>query len=114
MIISTNSCVGGATLFQVGSAAFNLLVIVAVCISAIPDGEVRKIDALNVFVLTGTCSVLAYLWLIFILVVITPDVVTPMEGLITFLFFPMLVIAAYLVDIGVREIPSLHLTVGNR
>ena len=85
----------------VGSAAFNLLVIIAVCVSAIPDGEIRKIDGVQVFIWTSTCSVFAYLWLIYILVMSTPDLVTPMEGLMTFLFFPVLVIMAYLIDIGV-------------
>ena len=34
---------GTSCLLQVGSAAFNLLCITAVCVSAIPDGEVRRI-----------------------------------------------------------------------
>ena len=43
----------------VGSAAFNLMVISAVCVTAIPDGETRKIKELPVFYITATFSVLA-------------------------------------------------------
>merc|ERR1719247_3227003 len=51
----------------VGSAAFNLLVISAVCVCAMPDGEVRKINETKVYYVTATCSVLAYGWLMVIL-----------------------------------------------
>mmetsp|Transcript_67352 Transcript_67352/g.191109 ORF Transcript_67352/g.191109 Transcript_67352/m.191109 type:complete len:833 (-) Transcript_67352:320-2818(-) len=85
----------------VGSAAFNLLIITAVCVSAIPDGESRRIKDISVFTVTATFSVFAYLWLVFILVIITPNVVTPAEAVLTILFLPILVILAYLADIGV-------------
>jgi len=84
----------------VGSAAFNLLVITAVCVSAIPAPEVRKIDGLSVFGVTASLSVFAYLWLIVILQMMTPDVVTTTEALLTFSFFPILVILAFLADRG--------------
>lgn len=84
----------------VGSAAFNLLVITAVCVSALPDGEVRKIKDLSVFAVTASFSVFAYLWLLIILVANTPDVVDMGEGIITFLFCPLLVVIAYLADVG--------------
>lgn len=84
----------------VGSAAFNLLIITAVCISAIPDGEERKIKDTTVFGITAFFSVFAYLWLIIILLLITPDVVDIWEGVVTFLMFPLLVALAYLADIG--------------
>mmetsp|Transcript_53252 Transcript_53252/g.84682 ORF Transcript_53252/g.84682 Transcript_53252/m.84682 type:complete len:744 (+) Transcript_53252:1-2232(+) len=84
----------------VGSAAFNLLVITAVCISAIPAPEVRKIDGLSVFGVTASLSVFAYVWLIVILQMMTPDVVTTTEAILTFTFFPLLVILAFLADKG--------------
>ena len=43
----------------VGSAAFNLLVISAVCVTAIPKGEGRLIKDRSVFAITATFSVLA-------------------------------------------------------
>ena len=52
----------------VGSAAFNMLVISAVCVVAIPEGGGRKIKELPVFYVTGVFSLVAYLWLIVILV----------------------------------------------
>merc|ERR1719456_1639654 len=64
----------------VGSAAFNLLCISAVCVCAIPDGEVRYIKETHVYIITATSSVFAYLWLMFILMVTSPDVCAVWEG----------------------------------
>lgn len=82
----------------VGSAAFNLLMIIAVCVMALPDGEVKKVDDTNVYGITASFSVFAYLWLIVILMLSSPDVVEPWEGILTFLFFPLLVGLAYGAD----------------
>ena len=51
----------------VGSAAFNLMVISAVCVMAIPDGEGRYIQEQSVFMITAFFSIFAYVWLYFIL-----------------------------------------------
>merc|ERR1719204_541558 len=75
----------------VGSAAFNLFVIIAVCISVIPSGETRHIKEVPVYVLTAIFSIFAYAWLIIILTMHTPHVVEPWEGIVTFLMFPLLV-----------------------
>ena len=85
-------------LLLVGSAAFNLMCISAVCVVAIPTGELRRVKDMNVFAITGICSVFAYLWLIIILTVWTPNVVTVPEAVLTFLFFPILVCSAYGAD----------------
>jgi len=82
----------------VGSAAFNLLVISAVCISAIPDNEVRKVEMTDVFGTTTTVSIFAYVWLIIILLANSPDQVDLWESLATFAMFPLLVAAAYIAD----------------
>jgi len=84
----------------VGSAAFNLLCISAVCVCAIPDNEVRYIQQVPVYVVTASCSVFAYLWLMFILMVTSPDVCEIWEAVVTLLFCPFLVLAAYLADRG--------------
>lgn len=84
----------------VGSAAFNLLIISAACVCALPDGECRKINDIPVYVVTATCSVFAYLWLMFILMVTSPDVCEIWEAVLTLLFCPMLVFVAYLADRG--------------
>jgi Ca2+/Na+ antiporter len=81
----------------VGSAAFNLLVIIAVCVAAITDG-VRKVEQIKVYAITSTCSVLAYVWLIIILMATTPNVVTPFEAILTFAFFFILLIVSYAAD----------------
>ncbi|CAK0849696.1 unnamed protein product [Prorocentrum cordatum] len=84
----------------VGSAAFNLHVIIAVCVVSIPAGELRSIKELPVFAITAAFSIFAYVWLVFILIVVSPHVVEWWEGLLTFLFFPVLVILAYAADKG--------------
>ncbi|XP_018571769.1 sodium/calcium exchanger 3 [Anoplophora glabripennis] len=82
----------------VGSAAYNLLVIIAICVSVIPNGEVRKIKHLGVFFVTATWSVFAYVWLYLILCFFSPGVVDIWEGLLTFSFFPLTVLTAYAAD----------------
>lgn len=82
----------------VGSAAFNLFAIIAICILAVPNGEVRRIKHLRVFFVTATFSVFAYIWLYFILAVSSPGVVSVFEGFITFMFFPLIVWMAYTAD----------------
>lgn len=82
----------------VGSAAYNLFVIIALCVSVIPNGEVRKIKHLGVFFVTSTWSVFAYVWLYLILAVVSPGEVEIWEGLLTFSFFPLTVLTAYAAD----------------
>lgn len=84
----------------VGSAAFNLFIISAVCVLAIPTGEVRRIKEMPVYAVTAFFSVFAYLWLLFILMVSSPNILEVWEGLTTFLFFPLMVVLAYAADRG--------------
>ncbi|CAJ1437263.1 unnamed protein product [Effrenium voratum] len=74
----------------VGSAAFNLLIISAVCVCSIPDGEVRYIKETGVYAITASFSIFAYVWLLFILMVFSPDICEVWEGVVTFLLFPLL------------------------
>ena len=82
----------------VGSAAFNLLVISAICVIAVK--EPKRISELGVFLLTATASLLAYVWLIVTLSIWTPCEITITEGVLTLLMFPLLVGVAYLQDRG--------------
>lgn len=84
----------------VGSAAFNMLVILAVCVQAPEVGDVRKIRDFTVFGITAFCSVFAYVWLLFILTKNTEGIVGVTEGTCSFLFFPLMVAVAYLADTG--------------
>ena len=65
----------------VGSAAFNLFMIIGLCMYVIPEGEVRKIKHLRVFIVTATWSVFAYVWLYLILAPISRGVVESWEGM---------------------------------
>merc|ERR1712141_671346 len=82
----------------VGSAAFNLFMIIGLCMYVIPDDEVRKIKHLRVFIVTATWSVFAYVWLYVILGPISYGRVESWEGILTFLFFPATVYTAYVAD----------------
>ncbi|MFH4976602.1 hypothetical protein AB6A40_003311 [Gnathostoma spinigerum] len=85
----------------VGSAAFNLFCISAICVVCIKSPNVRRIQDFAVFGVTSVFSCFAYIWLIIILVVISPNVVEVWEAAITLAFFIVLVITAYFVDIKV-------------
>ncbi|XP_077979422.1 sodium/calcium exchanger 3-like isoform X2 [Glandiceps talaboti] len=82
----------------VGSAAFNLLIITAVCIVCIPKGEVRYIKLVKVFATTTFFSIFAYIWLYLVLEVSSPNEVLLWEAIFTFCCFPILVILAFVAD----------------
>lgn len=82
----------------VGSAAFNLFVIISICVWTIPKGEVRRIKHLRVFFVTASWSIFAYLWMYVIIAVSSYGEVEVWEGVITFIFFPLTVGTAYIAD----------------
>ncbi|EDW24705.1 GL24292 [Drosophila persimilis] len=82
----------------VGSAAYNLFMIIAVCMIWIPAGEVRRIRHLRVFIVTAAFSIFAYVWLWVILSVTSPGIIEVWEALVTLLFFPITVIWAYIAE----------------
>lgn len=53
----------------VGSAVFNMFVVIVVCIYVISVGESRKIKYLRVFFVIVFWSIFVYVWFYFILVV---------------------------------------------
>jgi len=83
----------------VGSAAFNLMVISAVCIVCLPPGESRSIAQMPVFLTTAFFSIWAYVWLLIILKVSSPDIITIPEAVITCLFLVVLIGIAYFADV---------------
>ncbi|CAJ1074793.1 sodium/calcium exchanger 3 isoform X2 [Xyrichtys novacula] len=82
----------------VGSAAFNMFVIIGLCVLVIPQGEVRKVKHLRVFFITAGWSIFAYIWLYMILAVFSPNEVQVWEGLLTLAFFPICVVLAWIAD----------------
>jgi solute carrier family 8 (sodium/calcium exchanger) len=89
---------GPATI--VGSAAFNLLIISAVCISAFPGGDSRTIASIDVFMLTATFSLAAYFWMYLVLKQISPDRVQLWEAVVTLLLLPLMIVCAFIADKG--------------
>ena len=82
----------------VGSASFNLLVISAVSIMAVPPTEVKPILDVGVFAVTCIFSVFAYVWFYLVLVIISPNRIELWEAILTFMFMIVLVILAYTAD----------------
>eukprot|EP00041_Stephanoeca_diplocostata_P012633 m.211879 g.211879 ORF g.211879 m.211879 type:complete len:397 (-) comp19030_c0_seq26:1698-2888(-) len=69
-------------------------------IVAIPASDIRVIERLTVFKVTSFNSLFAYVWLLIILMGVSKDMVEVWEGVLTLLFFPIMIIVAYLADIG--------------
>ena len=55
----------------IGSAAFNLLIITAVCIVSVPAPDGKKIAELGVFVMTSIWSIFAYFWMLIVIAFVT-------------------------------------------
>ncbi|GLJ34091.1 hypothetical protein SUGI_0685300 [Cryptomeria japonica] len=89
---------GPATL--VGSAAFDLYPIHAVCVVVPKAGTVKKISDLGVWLVELVWSFWAYVWLYIIVQVWTPNVVTIWEAGLTVLQFGLLLLHAYAQDKG--------------
>ncbi|KAL2609756.1 hypothetical protein R1flu_028329 [Riccia fluitans] len=82
----------------VGSAAFNLLPTLAVCVLLPMAGTVKRIEKLRLFAVEFGWSIWAYIWLFIMLKISTPDRVSLWEALFTVLQFPLLIMHAYAED----------------
>jgi hypothetical protein len=71
-----------------------------VCIVALPAGETRTLKHLPVFLVTASFSLFAYIWMVIVLVVWTPNLITITEGLLTLSFMLILVAIAFAADQG--------------
>lgn len=81
----------------VGSAAFNMLMIIAICVSITPS---KIVEEINVLYITAFFSVWAYIWLYIICEVWSPEEITIEEGVITCVQFPVLLLIAWFADRG--------------
>ncbi|KAL6214890.1 hypothetical protein ACLB2K_014322 [Fragaria x ananassa] len=82
----------------VGSAAFDLFPIHAVCVVVPKVGELKKIADIGVWLVELFWSFWAYIWLYIILEVWTPNVITLWEALLTVLQYGLLLTHAYAQD----------------
>jgi solute carrier family 8 (sodium/calcium exchanger) len=82
----------------IGSAAFNLLCITAVCTVAVPEGEIRRVKEVGVYAITSITSIFAYVWLLIVLKIWSENFITMAEAVLTLLFFPALVAGAWAQD----------------
>lgn len=91
---------GLGTFTIIGSAAFNLLIITAICVLSVPSPDTKGIKELGVFALTSCWSIFAYVWMLIVLAWISPGVIDPWEAWVTLAFFPAMVLTAYSQDCG--------------
>merc|ERR1711988_1962897 len=96
----------------VGSAAFNLLFITAICVSALPIDEeesekqgkpmceTRTIEEFGVFLITAFASLFAYFWMVIVIDMTSKEEIDIAESLITLLMFPLLVFVSWAQDNG--------------
>jgi solute carrier family 8 (sodium/calcium exchanger) len=77
---------------------------------SIPAGEVRRIRHQRVFFVTTAWSIFAYIWLWAIVSKISPGYIEVWEGTLTFLFFPLTVFSAYIVDTKVGQFIRIRIT----
>ena len=82
----------------IGSAAFNLFVITAVCNAVIPAEKVKRIHHLRVFLTTAAWSFFSYFWLCFILLWSSVGEIQVWEAVMTLVFFFLTVLTAYFAD----------------
>jgi len=84
----------------VGSSSFHILIVVAICVVSIPEGEVRIIKDVAVVSVFVGFALLGPVWLVVILTLSTPDVVDIWEAVALVAFFPLLALVAFLADKG--------------
>eukprot|EP00850_Spirogloea_muscicola_P026137 SM005763S18326 [mRNA] locus=s5763:12:852:- [translate_table: standard] len=95
---ATAAVLGPGTIL--GSAAFNLLVILAVCVVTPPPGEGRRIEAYGAFAAELAWSLWAYFWLLVILKFSSPGIIDIWEAAATLAQFLLFVAASYCQDRG--------------
>lgn len=90
----------------VGSAAFDLFPIHAVCVIVPRAGTLKKISDIGVWLVGLFWSFWAYVWLYIILEVWTPNIITLWEALLTVLQYLLLLFHAYAQD---KRLPYLSI-----
>ncbi|CAL9098598.1 unnamed protein product [Musa acuminata var. zebrina] len=93
----------------VGSAAFDLFPIHAVCVVVPKVGTLKKISDIGVWLVELFWSFWAYVWLYIILEVWTPTMITLSEAVLTVLQFGLLLVHAYVQD---KQWPYLSIPLG--
>lgn len=82
----------------VGSAAYNFLIIIAVCTVSLPAGVFKKIEHTKVFMWTTSWSLWAYVWIWLVYKAISPNSVEVWEAFVTLGFMPLFVWSTWMVD----------------
>lgn len=81
----------------VGSAAFNMLMIIAICMGIEP---IKRVEAILVLYITAAASAGAYIWLYAIVDLISPGKIEIWEAAVTIAMFPVMLLIAFAADKG--------------
>ncbi|XP_064645069.1 sodium/calcium exchanger 1-like [Lineus longissimus] len=81
-----------------GSSAFNLFFVSAICISLVPNLDTKRIRQFDVFWVAIFFSLWAFVWAILVVMVVTPDYVDLWEAILTLIMFTVFVLIAFIVD----------------
>lgn len=65
---------------------------------SVPEGETKSVTDFAVFVFTAIFSLWAYLWMLIVYVMWTPDRVTVLEAVLTLVYLPIMVFGAYKIN----------------
>ena len=84
----------------VGSSAINLLV---VCGIVIASTKARKIRRCGIFSLIYFFATFAFLWMTLVIAVFTPGQIQFSEGIITLLFYPLMLLLVWVTDTCTEE-----------
>ncbi|PIO66666.1 Calx-beta domain protein, partial [Teladorsagia circumcincta] len=76
---------------------------------AVASPGVKRIQMFKVFIITAFFGTFAYIWLLVILILISPDVVEVWEAAVTLAFFLVLVIVAYCADVQIWKSKKANL-----
>lgn len=75
-----------------------VLVIVAVCIESVPNGVTKRIENFVIFAIAIGFAIFAHVWLIIALIGASPGEIEIWEGLLSLIFFAVLIVTAWIVD----------------
>ena len=87
----------GASLI-VGSGAYHLFIITAICLVSSMDSAPKPIKNQKLFFTTSFFAIFAYLWVYLVLGEISPGVIELWEAVVTFLSFPVLIFSAWFIS----------------
>ena len=86
-----------------GVSTFKFLVITAVSVVAIRSPDIRRINHISLFAVSSIFAIFAFVWLVLILKVLSPNLLEMWEAILTLFFFPIFIVIGYITDRCVKK-----------